>query len=148
MTGTYCIESRQLHEEDTSLLVGTLDPYFAADCFDKFPTKVKAEASTTDFTGIGIVDAIEFLKKVRDVFLRNADSGIFDTDDDRCIVASYIDLDASLRSVLDSVFDKVVDDLAQVITVHLDVINRADDSTGGLVTIGGITIGERLVIDA
>ena len=60
------------------------------------------------------------------VFARNTDTGVGYTDSDTLLVASDVDGDRSGRRILDSVFDQILDDLAQMIVIDISIKKWTD----------------------
>lgn len=119
-----------LEREDAAFLVLTFGRKTSADCLGEAPAKIEAEPGAADFAGVATVDAIEFLEEMRQIFRRDAYAGILDTYLDVLVIACDIDRDAAVRCVLDSVFDQVRDDFAQVVIIDIGVIDWVEAAVG------------------
>jgi len=90
----------------------------------------QAEAGATDLAGVGIVDAVELLKEVRQVFGGDADAAILDADGDCFVITSDIYNHFPVGRVFDGVFDQVRNNFAEVIGVDVGVVGWLDGGSG------------------
>ncbi|MNL43285.1 hypothetical protein D3C87_1657920 [compost metagenome] len=100
-------DARNFQVEGTSLFVLAFNANTTTHCFGKAPAKIKSEAGATNLAGVAIVNPVELLEQVRDIFSWNADTAIADTHDDVFGIAANINHDVTVRCVFNSVFNQI-----------------------------------------
>ena len=71
--------------------------------------------------GVAVIDAVELLKEMANVLWRDADASVGDTYRHLVVVASYVNGDTARRRVLDSIFNQVLDDFAEVVVINISI---------------------------
>ena len=91
LLGLLVANTRYREEERTTLTMLAFRPYPPFHRLGKTTTEVQPKAGASDLARVTVVDAIEFLEQVRQIFGRNTDSSVLDAYLDFFFVPTDID---------------------------------------------------------